>query len=641
MHLVVSPICSVFPETLYRARREDKADKLPILNSLVLKKFGPQSYPSPPMSDSPSPLRRISHKPEEVPLQVHTGPERGTSAQYISREPATVLPALAPVGRSQSRQHTEQDRAVQSGAMAAVIGPTSLLTAVTDGSQPPTFPSRLSGEIPPVSSNPFLSGPIQTTPLTGQPSVRAAKPARRNKAHVASACVNCKRAHLSCDVQRPCARCIAGGKQDTCYDVQHKKRGRPKLREGGSSRSQGTESGKRRVEPPAASAAATASYSFSSQQSFQPSHGFDLQNLRSPEQFPTHQSGYFSIGHRRSSGARTVDHPVSPRLVPAIKPFAILDMNLVILRHNKLFQDVIGSPNDLSRTRLADVVDASGADSLQRLRTQLREERDAREPAYLPPILDREEPDALPSISESDIDQLRKGNTIRSIPLAFKPPYGRAQTLTVSVALARTNVFFVTLVIMLDQSPRLLMHPPFLHSGPSSIGSPPTTSPIITSRTAGLLDQRRSSTFASTSSSPYLTYPSISTTVPHPQNAGMPYAFASSSRLDAGRAYFSSGTPTTLPPFPTAPRTYVPVTEVSGDPMALNELLRGEAPQALQLPPILSPRSLPPTVETVAQGQDSTPGRGLVRPRDSPSQDGDESYRERKRTKFNIHEILK
>jgi hypothetical protein len=37
--------------------------------------------------------------------------------------------------------------------------------------------------------------------------------ARKAKTHVASACVNCKRAHLSCDVQRPCARCVASGKQ--------------------------------------------------------------------------------------------------------------------------------------------------------------------------------------------------------------------------------------------------------------------------------------------------------------------------------------------------------------------------------------------------------------------------------------------
>lgn len=31
--------------------------------------------------------------------------------------------------------------------------------------------------------------------------------------------------------ERPCKRCISVGKTDSCYDIQHKKRGRPKLRE--------------------------------------------------------------------------------------------------------------------------------------------------------------------------------------------------------------------------------------------------------------------------------------------------------------------------------------------------------------------------------------------------------------------------
>lgn len=52
---------------------------------------------------------------------------------------------------------------------------------------------------------------------------------RAPKSHVVSACVNCKSAHLACDVQRPCNRCVQMGKVDSCVDVQHKKRGRPRL----------------------------------------------------------------------------------------------------------------------------------------------------------------------------------------------------------------------------------------------------------------------------------------------------------------------------------------------------------------------------------------------------------------------------
>lgn len=39
------------------------------------------------------------------------------------------------------------------------------------------------------------------------------------KANVSSACAPCKKAHLACDVMRPCKRCVTMGKEDMCEDV--------------------------------------------------------------------------------------------------------------------------------------------------------------------------------------------------------------------------------------------------------------------------------------------------------------------------------------------------------------------------------------------------------------------------------------
>lgn len=39
------------------------------------------------------------------------------------------------------------------------------------------------------------------------------------KANVSSACGPCKRAHLACDVGRPCKRCVNLGKEGQCEDV--------------------------------------------------------------------------------------------------------------------------------------------------------------------------------------------------------------------------------------------------------------------------------------------------------------------------------------------------------------------------------------------------------------------------------------
>ncbi|KAJ2887383.1 hypothetical protein FB639_001359 [Coemansia asiatica] len=60
---------------------------------------------------------------------------------------------------------------------------------------------------------------------------KAARTGRGAKPHVPSACTNCKKAHLACDLQRPCQRCVNSGKCDTCKDVQHKKRGRPRSKD--------------------------------------------------------------------------------------------------------------------------------------------------------------------------------------------------------------------------------------------------------------------------------------------------------------------------------------------------------------------------------------------------------------------------
>lgn len=70
------------------------------------------------------------------------------------------------------------------------------------------------------------------------------------RANVSSACGPCKKAHLACDVARPCKRCVTMNKEDQCVDVpvslvvtwcmavanrvintssQHKKLGRPKV----------------------------------------------------------------------------------------------------------------------------------------------------------------------------------------------------------------------------------------------------------------------------------------------------------------------------------------------------------------------------------------------------------------------------
>ena len=153
------------------------------------------SYPSPPMSSPPSPPRSgpelsTSTASESTPfIPVSTGLQAPGAAslppppQFF--QAATVPPHLTPV-------------------------PAPLSSTVTSnrpsGTQFPTFGVFQTGQSAPGAVPGLVS-------LSTGASPSSTRTGRKSKSHVASACVNCKRAHLSCDVQRPCTRCVASGKQ--------------------------------------------------------------------------------------------------------------------------------------------------------------------------------------------------------------------------------------------------------------------------------------------------------------------------------------------------------------------------------------------------------------------------------------------
>ena len=117
--------------------------------------FGPVLTSGPPSSESREPtLQRVV----------------SASTSELSQRPFAVsdtLPRLPPVfGEQTASQHVDP-----------TFGPATLATS-----------------------------PPGTTRTVGQ------KPTRRTKAHVASACVNCKKKHLGCDSARPCRRCVLAGK---------------------------------------------------------------------------------------------------------------------------------------------------------------------------------------------------------------------------------------------------------------------------------------------------------------------------------------------------------------------------------------------------------------------------------------------
>jgi hypothetical protein len=179
-----------------------------------------QGYPSPPMSEPHSPSRRSAQSIASARLSYP--PLAGTS-QRLEGVPQPPPPSSIYDPRSTFvTQGSPQHRPLYPGdpqqhrSQALHYQPERAPEHQSYGNVPlpPTYAYGFQNAgLPPYAGVQHGGAMVQQAAMIVPPPARPTKPARRTKAHVASACVNCKKAHLSCDVQRPCGRCVASGKQ--------------------------------------------------------------------------------------------------------------------------------------------------------------------------------------------------------------------------------------------------------------------------------------------------------------------------------------------------------------------------------------------------------------------------------------------
>lgn len=162
------------------------------LNLTLPKPLGTPTWatlPTPPMSGSPPP-----HQPPEVPQIAGRRRKRSDS------------PTTAPATSTPTQTYDEQAPIIQGD-----FGGERPLVPVQPGgyatvySQAPQYTYSAAPSMGIVTTSPPESryAPGQVSPRT----------TRKAKAHVASACVNCKKKHLRCDNARPCRRCVQSGKE--------------------------------------------------------------------------------------------------------------------------------------------------------------------------------------------------------------------------------------------------------------------------------------------------------------------------------------------------------------------------------------------------------------------------------------------
>ncbi|KAF1956263.1 hypothetical protein CC80DRAFT_413710 [Byssothecium circinans] len=629
-------------------------------------------YPSPPMSDSHSPARRSAQivEPEGhpyppplsqprrmlgvAPPPPHTSslldPRSAAPSQGI-QQPRPLYP-----GEAQSKTqplHYHQDRPLD-----PPYGGMSIAQNYAYGYPSPNVSSYL-------GSQGTGAGPqVQPAAMIAPPPLRQSKPARRTKAHVASACVNCKRAHLSCDVQRPCGRCVASGKQETCKDVQHKKRGRPRLRDDKDfGRSEDVRTTPTQIHTQLLGAMPVSGpESYGQQSPFATPH-------RAPEPHrvlgSTREVDFQNIHQQHSVAAaggvppRTASYGApygaGPNSGYQVLPTAFLNLDLVIQRSNQSFQDLVSFLGDVRGKSLAYFLDNWQSEILQRLRTDLRHERDEREPAYMAPITPvGHDPmhSVMQSLSERDVEQVSQGYTDRPFLLNFRLPHNQHQTLQTQIRLAKTSLYFVTLVVHTPPRPsgpplltQQLAPPTPVHA--SQTMSAPTNPPT---REFGSYPIRPSSSASSAPTSPYFNFSTVRTSLPTISSSSYgsspSYGYSPTAGPEPGYLHQPPSQPGAYPsPYQAISRTGSVTSELQPQAPFQRESLSRAGREGLQLPPLRTmPAPAPLLASPIANefGEGAREREPRVRQRESPlsAETRTESPDTGKRRRLNIHEVL-
>ncbi|KAF2631953.1 hypothetical protein BU25DRAFT_331440 [Macroventuria anomochaeta] len=640
----------------------------------LFSKFSPsrseqQGYPSPPMSEphSPSqrPARTVESERHQYPAPV-SAPHRVEAGPPLPPPPSALFDPRQPL----PSQSNPQQRPLYPGGhhpqqQAHHYQPGHATEYASYGA--PSAPQSYAYGYPPAGASSYGPGAQHAGPQTqpaamiAPPPARPTKPARRTKAHVASACVNCKKAHLSCDVQRPCGRCVASGKQDTCKDVLHKKRGRPRLRDDRDFTRR--EEGRQQPDQTLGSNLPPSTEAFAHQTFYPASNSHRVADL--PRTAVAQRGNSIpnvvasSIGGRTLSvgsyggGVPASPYGVGPDLAYQSLPVAFLNLDLVIQKSNQAFQDLVSFLGSVGGKHLGELLEPRQNESLQRLRNDLRDERDEREPAYMAPITPiGHDPmrSVMESVADRDVEHVSHGFTDRPVFLSYRLPNGQYQSLQTQIRLAKTSLYFVTLVVR--TLPPTPLRPPLLTqqlAPPTPVNASQSMSaptPLLT-RTGHYTPQqvRPPSSASSAPNSPFsFNFSSARTSLPNfsPSSyaSSTTYGYSPTAGPEAG--YFPTYQPPQsvahAPPYASAPRTGSVISE------PLRELNHPARLEGLQLPPIRTgPAPLGSPLHLATSHSTTDSNRERVRRRESSSSADkrpDTPGEAGKRRRLNISEVL-
>ncbi|KKP05886.1 hypothetical protein THAR02_02003 [Trichoderma harzianum] len=426
-----------------------------------------RAYPSPPMSGSPPlPLR-----------SAHEAGGRGEAPNYYATSrlidglrggptqpsPANIREQISPII---TRPYPQEPTA---------RSPYSYPRPDELGRIVPYPPQHHHGMPQGVSQAPYLnsaSSNSEAYPVPDRPQAVESQPftspksQRKTKGHVASACVPCKKAHLRCDAQRPCSRCLGNGKEDACVDVQHKKRGRPRLRDERDARFDPT----RYSHPQDAALRRPLSIYPSGMAGLSPYEDplRRSQSYRSLEP-PSNDVTSREYQERSMAPDPNIYNPSYPGTPHAMEPLAYLSMEFDIVKASPMFMDIVHASSPIGN-KLSDIVTPHQANFLTNLQNQLFEEQRLHEPNYLPPMLGRLDLAIKDfGFTSEDVARFRLNHLEY---FSFVGYDGYTRTFPLRFGLAKEGSFyFVVFLLSLQQPPPQLPPPLPSHAPHAHIAS--------------------------------------------------------------------------------------------------------------------------------------------------------------------------
>ena len=449
--------------------------------------------------------------------------------------------------------------------------------------------------------------------------------------------------------------------KDTCYDVAHKKRGRPRLRDE-------SQYGVERSIPSSNAPMTSTMPMTTPTRPIAATRQRRAESFRSIHSMTSEESSSYGpptpsflprppVPFQTPLSFQSPAYPItSPPMEPEV-PTALLDLDFVILRANSSFQQIMADNHDLTRSRLHEIAAPADSESFMSIRTRLRGEREARQPSYLPPIVSSGE-DPLGGVLDRDVESLTRGFSDQTYTwVQLKPGLRGAQTFPARVRLAKAATYFAVVTLPSFRPVERAPAPPQQGASLYSFGPPlPSAEEAMRQRRRQSLTHsappsmfqptemahpqprhvhRRAPSFSRTFPPPpsQLQYPPQAAHQQHPQ----PQHFLSSQPIIG-----SSLEPRTLPADPgIRPAPYGPPGMPSAPPgpgpsrdVHLLPPIAASPARATELPP--GPSGIPPLHETVPA---STTGTRRI----SDSDEDSESRRlrsPRKRRRMGIDEVL-